>query len=149
MNRPLGVAPLGRSGILMQQTLAGIAKMRSSRGRDTLAAAAVIARQRRQRAAPPLARSRSGSGGSNGGSRWGNENRLAPGGRSEQSKWLPDTETSFLHSIDLSSTPERHRPPAPAPPWQQALATKLGKLQYQYCELTMGAARVPGRHGTC
>ncbi|KAL4432522.1 hypothetical protein ABPG77_000459, partial [Micractinium sp. CCAP 211/92] len=75
---------------------------------------------------------RPGSGGSNGSSRWGNENRLSPGGRSDEAKWLPDTETSFLHSVDLSSTPAHHRPPARAPPWQQALATKLGKLQYQY-----------------
>lgn len=150
MNRPQCVMALGCSGRLVQQTLPGITSARSvtSRGRVGLATAAGVGRHRRQRAAPPLARSRPGSGGGNGSSRWGNENRLSPGGRSDEAKWLPDTETSFLHSVDLSSTPAHHRPPARAPPWQQALATKLGKLQYQYCEHVSGAERVVRRCGT-
>ncbi|KAL4421226.1 hypothetical protein ABPG75_010517 [Micractinium tetrahymenae] len=46
--------------------------------------------------------------------------------------------TSAKDPLDLVANPQglaersKARPPAPAPPWQQALATKLGKLQYQY-----------------
>lgn len=141
MNRPWGAASLAASGFLVPHTPASIFLSRSAVRGSRAAQRAAVRRRWRQRAPPPLARSRPGSRSSDGGGRWNNENRLAPGGRSEHSQWMPDTETSFLHSIDLSSTPQQNRPPAPAPPWQQALATKMGKLQYQYCELVVGAGR--------
>ena len=67
--------------------------------------------------------------GARGGGKWGNANRLSSTGEeSGGDRWLPEGDTTLLHSIDTSGG----SPPPPTAEWQQALAEKAGQLQYQY-----------------
>ena len=105
----------------------------------TLGATATLARRVLQQPSAPLgtaARRRPRrallppAAGGNGEGKWGNANRLGPvGGEGSGEQWLPELDTTLLHSID-SGDGSAAGPPAAE--WQQALAEKAGQLQYQY-----------------